>query len=606
MRKIHRQERLFGGALCLFLSTCVFLAACGGGGGGEPPAPPVPLDIGVHSSTTASQVGRSFLNPHNQPATVSAPPGTSVLAFGPANMGTQVGAFGTVSLDIVFSPTGSGPVTEIVTLRWTSGSNVIDQRFEITATGEAFDWTATPDPVDFGDVLVGDAQELEIRVRNNSQRSPVTFTAGTLPTPAFTFVGSPFPQTVQPGLSAIVRVRFAPTAVANQGGILRLGPDDVGGPVDVPLWANSSGSGEKVIDFGNVSLDGAGQTPELALDVPSDAVSITLEGRMSSSAEVGLRSFTGPGGKVYENTSQTGPLLWAEARTTFSTHIPSTDGGATQLVAGGGTYTFRLYRFSGAGSTMDVRAIIERRANGNANTVLPLNIFLAPGIAPTAATAETDTKLQGVVDRLGQVLETRGVTLGNITYYDIANGAYDNISQGEEVQLFQTSQVASRTRLNLFLVQTVWGGQLLGLAGAIDGARRNGDGVTGVVLQYIQLDADTVGMIAAHEICHYLGLWHTVESTGTWDLIGDTVQCPAAGTDATCSIAGGGLLMHWQLLGGSLLTPGQGLVIRGHAHMHPPGQQNQKIGPRRQTPLSPEAVVELGNLPPGWCGTRHR
>ena len=66
----------------------------------------------------------------------------------------------------------------------------------------------------------------------------------------FAFVGTPFPQTVQPGQSAILSVRFAPTVVANQGGVMRIGLGDPGGPVDIPLWANSTGAGEKVIDFG--------------------------------------------------------------------------------------------------------------------------------------------------------------------------------------------------------------------------------------------------------------------------------------------------------------------------------------------------------------------
>ena len=604
--RLHPGRGLRVGAAVALVMGRALLSACGGGGGGAPPAPPLPIDLGVQSATQPSQVGRSFLNPLTVAATVTALPTSGPLAFGPSNLGSVVGALGTVSLDLVFTPLGSGAVSETLTLRWTSGGTVVDQQFEVSATGEAFNWSHTPEPVDFGDVLPGDEQEIEVRVRNNSQRSPVTFTNGALPSAAFSFVAPQFPQTVQPGGQAVVRVRFAPTAVATQGGTLRLGVGDVGGPVDVPLWANSSGSGEKVIDFGTHSLDGAGRTPELTVDVPADAVSITLEGRMSASAEVGLRMFEGPGGHVYENASSTGPLLWQEARTTFSTHIPSTDGFPTQLVAGGGAYRFQLYRFSGSGTTMDVRVIVERRNGGtNANAVLPLNVFLAQGIAPTAATAASHAGLQTALARMDTTLQTQGIRLGAITYYDIADPGFDNITQGEEEQLFRSSSIASKTRLNLFFVQTVWAGNVLGLAGTIDGARRNGDGVTGVVVQFIQLEPDTIGLVAAHEVCHYLGLWHTVETTGAWDLINDTPQCPANGTNATCSVPGGGLLMHWQALDGATISAGQGLVLRAHAHMHPPGQINQK--PRSPAkPISAKAKLELEHLPHGWCGTHKR
>ncbi|MDJ0523722.1 MAG: hypothetical protein QNJ90_16780, partial [Planctomycetota bacterium] len=246
------------------------LPACGGGGG-APPEPPIAIDLGVQSSTAPSQIGRSFLNPLSAPATVTALPPGGPFAFGPTNLGLQVPAFGSVSLDLVFSPEGPGTVSDIVTLRWSAAGEAVEQRFEVTATGEALSWSFTPDPVDFGDVLPGESEELEIRVRNNSQRSPVTFTNGVLPTSAFEFVGTPFPQTVQPAHSAILRVRFAPTVIANQGGVLRLGVGDAGGPVDVPLWANSTGSGEKVIDFGTQSLDGFGRTPELTFNVAADA-----------------------------------------------------------------------------------------------------------------------------------------------------------------------------------------------------------------------------------------------------------------------------------------------------------------------------------------------
>ncbi len=589
-------------AFLLAIALPAGLGACGGGGGSKPPEPPQQIQLGIKSATTASTVSRSFLNPHDTPAVVTALPGVGPFAFGPENLGSQVGPFGNVSLNIVFTPEGAGPVSGILTLRWSSPGGTTDQRFEFLATGEAFNWTVTPETVDFGDVLPGDSTELEIRMRNNSQRSPVTFTGGTLPsTGSFAFVGTPFPQVVQPGLEGIVRVRFAPTAVANQGGLLRIGEGDPGGPVDIPLQANSSGSGDRVIDFGNQTLDAQAATPELEVTVPADAVSVTFEGVMPPGNTIGLSSLTGPGSKIYSSGAQNGPTPFLPVQEAFSVHIPNAD--ATALVPGGGVYKFRLRRTAGFGGTMAVRVILERRAgNNNDNVVLPLNVFLANGIAPTKATAANDAKLQTALTRMDTIFATRGIRLGAITYHDISDASFDHIAQGEELQLFPTSSVAAKTRLNMFFVRTVWSGQLVGLSASLDGAKRNGEATSGVVVAYDGWTGDTIGVVACHEACHHLGVWHTVEANGVHDLLGDTPECPVFGTNGNCGIEGGGLLMHWQALGGTILSVGQGRVLRGHALMHPPGQINQKPAPLAPTALPAKSALELLSMPKGWCG----
>ena len=169
---------------------------------------------------------------------------------------------------------------------------------------------------------------------------------------------------------------------------------------------------------------------------------------------------------------------------------------------------------------------------------------------------------------------------------------------------------ADKVRLNLFLVSQVWAGNLLGLSGQIDGAKRNGDLATGVVCFYFDGQPGALAAVIAHEICHYLGLWHTVEGNGVHDRILDTPNCPAIGTDSVCAVEGGDLLMHWRANGGMLLTNGQGLVIRSHALVHPQGQSGHlHAKPQAQPgPWTPDAETRafLESLPAGWCGTRHR
>ena len=135
-----------------------------------------------------------------------------------------------------------------------------------------------------------------------------------------------------------------------------------------------------------------------------------------------------------------------------------------------------MRRTVGSTPFMDVRVILERRPPGAATaTVLPLNVFLAPGIAPTAATAAEDANLQAVFTQVNQILAGSDMTLGDIAYYDLGDAAFNQIAMGEERQLLERSGIASRVRLNLFLVNQVWGGNLLGLSAAVDGAKKNGE-----------------------------------------------------------------------------------------------------------------------------------
>ena len=77
------------------------------------------------------------------------------------------------------------------------------------------------------------------------------------------------------------------------------------------------------------------------------------------------------------------------------------------------------------------------------------------------------------------------------------------------------------------------------------------------------------------------------------------------GTDASCSVEGGDLLMHWQANGGRIFTPGQALVVRGHPLLHPPGQTNT-LRAQATTWIPDAATLEFfRNAPSGWCGT-HR
>ncbi len=583
------------------LSLVALLVGCGGGGGGAPPAfEPPPVDLGLVASGKSTAFQTKVVNPFGTNATVTLATASAGIAATGGQLPLVLPGGAEADVDLQLTPSSSGSFAGSVTLELDTGSQTNMQATDVSATVEARTASLSVTTLDFGFIPLGGSADRSVTFSNTSSLSDVTLSAATVPDPAYTLLSPTLPTTLTPGQAATLQIRCTPTGLGAPSGALPLVSNATNGPFSVSLSASSGG--QDIVTFDNEAFDGSGDTRELTFDAPSDTIAFMIEATTAAGTELGLRLLTGPGGKEYEREALDGPYIWSVQSRIFNAQVPNTDRSDVQLVPSGGTYRFKLLRWSGSAGDCDIRVIIQRRPDADTRELatLDLNVFLAAGIAPTAATAESDSTLQTVLSSMGNILSQQGVQLGDIDYYDVTDTTYDDVTWSEFGDMLELSSAATEPRLNLFFVRTAIGGGILGVSPTLGGPSVNGTELSGVMSLYSTNNPTFIGLVAAHEIGHFLGLAHTVEETGGHDDIVDTLECPASGTDSICTTVGGGYLMHWQAVGGTTITDGQGLVARGHPHMGPRFVPPEAL---QAKPSAPQPVSVPAGTSEQWCGT---
>jgi hypothetical protein len=250
---------------------------------------------------------------------------------------------------------------------------------------------------------------------------------------------------------------------------------------------------------------------------------------------------------------------------------------------------------------------------------MDLDVYLLTADGLTAANAVGSASVQRMVHTLYTLLAPTGACLGTVTFFDLPTWARDRFSVGLSAdedgpcsgvsQLYALSQ-PGRAAVPIFLVESLVTSEsqiVLGKDGTIPGPATVGGTVfSGAVVtaadlsagtcngdrSYTACGADRVAYIAAHEVGHYLGLFHVSESTGTYfDPLSDTPKCecqscadlaerdacedadptadpPTQVRNADCAsqtCGGGDNLMFWSFDGSpsaGKLTGQQGTVLR--------------------------------------------
>ncbi len=347
----------------------------------------------------------------------------------------------------------------------------------------------------------------------------------------------------------------------------------------------------------------AGFVEEMVLATPADAVSVTLQiqHRAGPARDVSFFYVRDPAGTQLFDVAQIAmlndqPIRWLPAGTYDSATmlIPNTTPDRVTFVPG-------LHRWAagpipamaGDTATPNLRftAIVKRSPTGSVTSgVLDLNIHLVGIRGLNASNASSNTKMRASLARLDTILMQAGVRLGTVSYFDITGPdatAYRVIdstdgADSELANLFRLSAGRSGNSLDIFFVRSINadGGAFgaLGVAGGIPGpVGMHGTAHSGVAAAFADgvvgsgaAGGQVVGQILAHEIGHYVGLFHSTERArpcGAGEDPTADMCAPFGGGDQLADTSYGDMrnLMYWSIVGGgtnTALTNGQGHVYR--------------------------------------------
>ena len=343
------------------------------------------------------------------------------------------------------------------------------------------------------------------------------------------------------------------------------------------------------IDLGEQTVASSGLSDSMVVAMPADAVSFSLVARHASGDDLstGVDSLVAPDGSALYSLVEISryvdqPVRWlAWSDEAWMMLVPNSTPERVALM--GGRHTLQYFAFTSepAGTaTIHLEALVKRAAPGaSLSGTVHLSVYLV-GVGPAAAAGPSDPWLTAIFDAAETILDQAGVRL-ETSFYDVdatAASRYALIDSYAE----RDSEMSVLTRLggagpvdsvDLFLVRAISDpveGPLLGRSGGIPGpAHVHGTRHSGVVVAADPAVAGTeaeIGNTVAHELGHFLGLFHSAErrrpcARGESP---DTTDCaPYGGEDALADTAWGDRdnLMYWASNGSADLSEGQAFVL---------------------------------------------
>jgi hypothetical protein len=376
-----------------------------------------------------------------------------------------------------------------------------------------------------------------------------------------------------------------------------LGENNGDGPAPVefsPLYGDDDSLRHS--DLGSVELTSSDSEP-FVVDVPPEAASIAFVLNETGDVATQPATITNPDGEVVFEVGATSTNRVDAFRQVTTALVPVSPD--VELSEGRWEFTF----FSGSDTSANLQALMRIDEDVSSGT-LDLNLHFVGLESLDSSTAAEDEAFQAILDRVKTIYSDAGITIGEVAYYEVEDLQYSVLTTGavaseEMLDLLKTVTPDRDNRaVNLFFVADIENPgsnrSLLGVSGGVPGpGPLHGTERSGVAVNMANYLAavdgagdlpsaqDEIALIIAHELGHYLGLFHTTEANGLelggedaingQDPLEQTALCPDDADEdgdgvlspLECEDADAGNLMFWSPPNGATsLTAAQSEVIR--------------------------------------------
>lgn len=325
------------------------------------------------------------------------------------------------------------------------------------------------------------------------------------------------------------------------------------------------------------------------VDVPEGAASFTIIADGGDTSDMDISSLVDPTGRRMITDGLDDPMgrntAQASGQSVVAITIPH--GGGYAFTPGRWSFDVTHYASPGGGRDVSVYAMVKD-AEGDE---LGLNLWLV-GMGDLSSVDEA--ALETIMDEAERLMAAAGAQIGGtkrhfitgeagerLTYIDLDSDSNYNGQPDGMDELFRLSASADNDYVNIFFVRYIGQG-VIGYSGGIPGPPLiQGTAHSGVIVSTLggfsnmtRADLKMQGATIAHEVGHYLGLFHTTERSGAeFDPISDTPACARSEYDKNgdgrvspleCRGVDGPNLMFWAAASypQETLTETQGRVLR--------------------------------------------
>jgi hypothetical protein len=318
-------------------------------------------------------------------------------------------------------------------------------------------------------------------------------------------------------------------------------------PVPAPLRASlPSARVERAGDLVTIVWEGVAAEPlsaEIPITVEEGTVGLMIRADAPNDRFRIAVELLGPDGSLLAcEECDDAPAVGEVREGRGTTQMPSTDRAGWELESG--RYAFRVRATPALpdplpenGAVVDVTATLRSDAGVVVERFLDLHFVYLPGCGLTTEIAETAPEFEAMLAVIDEAMAPTGIRLGNVTQRNWNRPGFSFISTWDQAgRLFRSSETLGVPRaLNVYCVAGFEAPLLpaVGLSGGIPGPSTNGTPDSGILVRTSPLFTcnnclPAFGSLFAHEIGHYLGLYHTTEANlAEADPFGDTPRCEA-------------------------------------------------------------------------------